>query len=76
MQEGSEEDQIEDKFTSELPNYYPQKTYADQIKKLLRQRRVGTNFALNFLLLLAFFSVFNLSNGIEIKKFFFSLPMP
>ncbi|KAK3929850.1 Pentatricopeptide repeat-containing protein 1, mitochondrial [Frankliniella fusca] len=39
LQEGSEDDEKEDMFTSELPNYYPQKTYADQIKKLLRQRR-------------------------------------
>ncbi|KAE8741922.1 hypothetical protein FOCC_FOCC012574 [Frankliniella occidentalis] len=39
VQEGSEEDKAEDKFISELPNYYPQKTYANMIKKYLRQRR-------------------------------------
>lgn len=35
----SEDDIMEDKFTSELPNYLPQKRYADMIKKYLCQRR-------------------------------------
>ena len=38
--EGTEEDQTEDKYISELPNYLPQKEYVDMIKKYLNQRRV------------------------------------
>lgn len=41
VQEGASEDQSEDKYISELPNYLPQKEYADMIKKYLNQRRVS-----------------------------------
>ncbi|XP_034250713.1 pentatricopeptide repeat-containing protein 1, mitochondrial [Thrips palmi] len=39
FKEGSEDDQREDAYVSELPNYLPQKEYVKRIKKLLAQRR-------------------------------------
>lgn len=45
--EGADGDKIEEEYTSELPNYLPQKQYAQMINKYLRQRRFSD--ALNVL---------------------------